>query len=327
MVNNIAITVTILILILYINYSIIKQVAQGLEYLHENELVHRDIKSANMLLDFDTGIIRLADFGVSNHLLTNLNDLPKNTSYLRQKKKEDFLSVQQPKKARRSFVGTPCWMAPEILLNQDYDTQVDMWSLGITCLELACGKPPFAEYDPMTIFSMIIDDPVPTLYTNGIRYAPSSFIQDFIERCLDKNPRTRLSVTEALNHPFLKRASSHQLLQKYLARKPELNKKDYLMSRPVVQQHYEEDDFEQEEQDSWDELDFINSTWNFNNETNKRPHVRTTYLGSSNYSEASSSPITPNDEQQDIIFNTRIVDYKTKSKQEDEYLMTKEYYY
>lgn len=127
-----------------------KQVAQGLEYLHENELVHRDIKSANMLLDFDTGIVKLADFGVSNHLLTNLNDLPKNATYLRNNVNE-LLKPVTPKKARRSFVGTPCWMAPEILLNQDYDTKVDLWSLGITCIELACGKPPFSEYDPMTV--------------------------------------------------------------------------------------------------------------------------------------------------------------------------------
>jgi serine/threonine protein kinase len=143
----------------YPRLSIIKQVAQGLEYLHENELVHRDIKSANMLIDFDTGIVKLADFGVSNHLLTNLNELPKNVNYFRrkpcQKSATDpaatLLSVTQPKKARRSFVGTPCWMAPEILLNRDYDTQVDLWSLGITSLELACGKPPFSEYDPMTV--------------------------------------------------------------------------------------------------------------------------------------------------------------------------------
>lgn len=128
-----------------------KQVAQGLEYLHQNELVHRDIKSANMLLDFDTGIVKLADFGVSNHLLTNLNDLPKNTTYLRLDAAIESLKPVTPKKARRSFVGTPCWMAPEILLNQDYDTKVDLWSLGITCIELACGKPPFAEYDPMTV--------------------------------------------------------------------------------------------------------------------------------------------------------------------------------
>ncbi|KAI9358082.1 kinase-like domain-containing protein [Pilaira anomala] len=143
---------------------ILKQVALGLEYLHENELVHRDIKSANMLIDFDTGIVKLADFGVSNHLLANLSDLPKNPNYFRlqQELEEQVFGGFQvcannsmfpvtPKKARRSFVGTPCWMAPEILLNQDYDTKVDLWSLGITCIELACGKPPFSEYDPLTV--------------------------------------------------------------------------------------------------------------------------------------------------------------------------------
>ncbi|KAI8643595.1 kinase-like domain-containing protein [Parasitella parasitica] len=136
---------------------IIKQVSQGLEYLHDNELVHRDIKSANMLLDFDTGIVKLADFGVSNHLLTNLAEMPKNTNYFRKNSamRDNESTIESltdgPKKARRSFVGTPCWMAPEILLNQDYDTKVDLWSLGITSIELACGKPPFAEYDPMTV--------------------------------------------------------------------------------------------------------------------------------------------------------------------------------
>lgn len=165
---------------------IIKQVALGLEYLHDNELVHRDIKSANMLLDFDTGIVKLADFGVSNHLLSNLADTPKNANYFHKKQQqrvhsntcsvdstidsmtESFMSsmpankpIQSsqmlqpinttPKKARRSFVGTPCWMAPEILLNQDYDTKVDIWSLGITSIELACGEPPFVQYDPMTV--------------------------------------------------------------------------------------------------------------------------------------------------------------------------------
>lgn len=144
-----------------------KQVALGLEYLHENELVHRDIKSANMLIDYDTGIVKLADFGVSNHLMANLNELPKNPNYFRQQMEEfgtdSVLKFQAnnsfpvtPKKARRSFVGTPCWMAPEILLNQDYDTKVDIWSLGITCIELACGKPPFSEYDPMTVSELVI---------------------------------------------------------------------------------------------------------------------------------------------------------------------------
>ncbi|KAG1442213.1 hypothetical protein G6F56_011160 [Rhizopus delemar] len=127
---------------------ILKQVALGLDYLHMNELVHRDIKSANLLLDWDTGLVKLADFGVSNHLFVPA-ELPK--------KSDNFLlpfhvpQQQQLKKARHSFVGTPCWMAPEILLDHDYDTKIDIWSLGITTIELASGKPPFSEYDPLTV--------------------------------------------------------------------------------------------------------------------------------------------------------------------------------
>ncbi|CAO3610525.1 unnamed protein product [Mucor fragilis] len=363
---------------------IIKQVSQGLEYLHDNELVHRDIKSANMLLDFDTGIVKLADFGVSNHLLTNLADVPKNTNYFRknaavpdaestmESMTESFISLMAadnfphhkmstllqpptvPKKARRSFVGTPCWMAPEILLNQDYDTKVDLWSLGITSIELACGKPPFAEYDPMTIFSMIIDDPAPTLYTNHVRYVPSNSIQDFIEKCLDKNPATRLSVTDALNHPFLKKAAGPHLLQKYLARRPELNKRAYLMSRSATKKYPQSTDEDEEyDNDSWDELDFIETTWNFNEEdipdesssnhaatdtttTIKPPPVHTKYLNRRRRSSSNfTSPITPNDHDQPIdeFLNTKVpIDYYLKKKRnpehtEQEFQITKEYYY
>ena len=306
---------------LFTLYSIIKQVTLGLEYLHGNELVHRDIKSANMLLDFDTGLVKLADFGVSNHLLSNLTPNHKEFLFLKPPPTNQLLVPPTiPKKARRSFVGTPCWMAPEILLNQVYDTKVDIWSLGITCIELACGKPPFAEYDPMTIFSMIIDDPPPTLYTNGIKYSPSIAIQDFIDRCLDKNPETRFSVNEALNHPFLKKAASPQLLQKYLGKKPELNKRDYLMSRAAtagVQFHAEEED---DMTDSWDELDFINSTWNFNDMSSTlaiQPPVTIT-------TPCTHSPVTPADDQH-LMFHTK--DYRNKKREEQEFLLTQQYYY
>lgn len=169
---------------------------------------------------------------------------------------------------------------------------------------------------------MILEDPAPTLHDTGIHYAPSQAIQDFIDRCLDKSPENRMNVTEALNHPFLKRAASHHLLQKYLSRKPELNKRDYLVSRATKHK--------KEQEDSWDELDFINSTWNFNEEPSslslKPPPVHTQYLDRVINPET-ESPITPADgeevggsveqQQQDLLFK----------KNQQEFLMTKEYYY
>ncbi|PHZ10906.1 Pkinase-domain-containing protein, partial [Rhizopus microsporus ATCC 52813] len=180
---------------------ILKQVALGLEYLHSNELIHRDVKSANLLIDWETGTVKLADFGVSNHLF-NLADLPK--------KNETFLlpfhapQHQHPKKARRSFVGTPCWMAPEILLNHDYDAKIDVWSLGITAIELAKGRPPYSEYDPITIFTMVIEDPPPTI--THCEYEPSASFKDFVQHSLQKDPNQRCSITELLSQSFLKKA-------------------------------------------------------------------------------------------------------------------------
>lgn len=118
-----------------------------MEYLHDNELIHRDIKSANLLVDYESGVVKLGDFGVSNQLLSNLAELPKNKACFR----HHLSPTLNLKKGRRSFVGTPCWMAPEILMNQDYDTKIDIWSLGITAVELASGKPPYSDYDPLTV--------------------------------------------------------------------------------------------------------------------------------------------------------------------------------
>lgn len=188
---------------------------------------------------------------------------------------------------------------------------------------------------------MIIDDPAPTLYSNQCRYVPSNNIQDFIEKCLDKDPQTRLSVTDALNHPFLKRATGPSLLQKYFSRRPELNKRAYLMSRfsPKDKNKLDEEP-EDEENDSWDELDFLETTWDFNEDnvpiltstTLKPPPVHTKYLDM-RVNGTSASPITPKDNEQiDGYLNAPApVDYYAKKKPhtraEQEFLMTKEYYY
>ncbi|KAI8379691.1 kinase-like domain-containing protein [Radiomyces spectabilis] len=301
---------------------IVRQVTLGLEYLHQNGLVHRDVKAANLLLDWDTGVVKLADFGVSNHLLmmyspvqndriarrpsdrrpsdrskiftnsieslndsfesmlllpslvpiashqqhefpspvhispatiqenpidtfTEITDAQGSNSYLRVPGRtystDDAASgaTRQTKKAaRRSFVGTPCWMAPEILLHHPYDTKVDIWSLGITALELASGAPPFSYQDPLKIFTAIIDDPAPTLSEAGCSYLGSSNFHHFLDRCLIKDSETRMSAQEALAHPFVRKAASPHNLARYLASRPELDIRKHLQ-RTSEQQYYD----------------------------------------------------------------------------------------
>ncbi|SCU98846.1 LAME_0G00782g1_1 [Lachancea meyersii CBS 8951] len=152
---------------------IVREVLYGLEYLHSQKKIHRDIKAANILVT-DNGEIKLGDFGVSGQIMATLK--------------------------RTTFVGTPYWMAPEIIARGDngYDEKADIWSLGITVMELLTGQPPYAKHDPMKVLMNIPVRKPPKLH--GRFTSPA---RDFIALCLAKDPESRPTASELLNHKFL----------------------------------------------------------------------------------------------------------------------------
>ena len=177
--------------------SIIKMVLKGLQFLHAQRKLHRDIKAGNILIT-DEGVAKLGDFGVSAQLTNSISK-------------------------KISKIGTPYWMSPEVISQKSYDGKCDIWSLGITCIELAEGEPPYSEVRTFLVMKKILNNP-PKGLTNPSLW--SNNFNDFVQKCLIVNPNQRPTATQLLNHPFIQQNNKGKgiIIQRLLKAMPLINK-------------------------------------------------------------------------------------------------------
>ncbi|XP_022428057.1 TRAF2 and NCK-interacting protein kinase isoform X11 [Delphinapterus leucas] len=211
---------------------ICREILRGLSHLHQHKVIHRDIKGQNVLLT-ENAEVKLVDFGVSAQLDRTVG-------------------------RRNTFIGTPYWMAPEVIAcdeNPDatYDFKSDLWSLGITAIEMAEGAPPLCDMHPMRALFLIPRNPAPRLKSKKW----SKKFQSFIESCLVKNHSQRPATEQLMKHPFIRDQPNERQVRIQLKDHIDRTKKKR-GEKDEMEYEYSGSEEEEEENDSGEPSSILN---------------------------------------------------------------------
>lgn len=196
--------------------TILKSVLNALNYIHTNGQIHRDIKPGNILVCSD-GAVKIGDFGVAASLFQD----------------------GQRQRARYTVIGTPCYMAPEVLTeDHGYTEKADIWSLGITAIELATGEAPYSKLKQMEVMVKILKSPPPKLPSNS---PYSTEFRNFVEQCLQTDPMQRSTAADLLHHPFIAKAHPESyLVSTLLSKIPSVGERLRIMEKQFTSQPIEQ---------------------------------------------------------------------------------------